>query len=99
MFHRSVFLDFIIAWCCPAQVAAACLYYSGNSCFFGSVILGFIIDAMCCAAQVAATCLYIYCRQEARPYMLIDFSDHLSINVFTLGAVYLQVCKKTCACV
>lgn len=40
--------------------------------------------------QVAATCLYIYCRQEARPYMLIDFSDHLSVNVYTLGAVYLQ---------
>uniref|UniRef100_A0A7S3QLZ1 Cyclin-like domain-containing protein n=2 Tax=Dunaliella tertiolecta TaxID=3047 RepID=A0A7S3QLZ1_DUNTE len=43
--------------------------------------------------QVAATCLYIYCRQEARPYMLIDFSDHLSINVFTLGAVYLQLLR------
>lgn len=42
-------------------------------------------------AQVAATCLYIYCRQEKKPYMLIDFSDHLSINVFQLGGVYLHV--------
>ena len=41
--------------------------------------------------QVAATCLYIVCRQERKPYMLIDFSDHLSVNVYTLGAVYLQV--------
>ncbi len=41
--------------------------------------------------QVAATCLYIVCRQEKKPYMLIDFSDHLSVNVYTLGAVYLQV--------
>lgn len=35
--------------------------------------------------QVAAVCLYIFCRLEKRPYMLIDFSDHLSINVYTLG--------------
>ena len=41
--------------------------------------------------QVAATCLYIVCRQERKPYMLLDFSDHLSVNVYTLGAVYLQV--------
>lgn len=41
--------------------------------------------------QVAAACLYIVCRQDEKPYMLIDFSDHLSINVFALGAVYLQV--------
>ena len=46
--------------------------------------------------QVAAACLYIYCRQETKPYMLIDFSDHLSINVYRLGAVYLQVCVYVC---
>ena len=45
------------------------------------------------AAQVAATCLYIVCRQENKPYMLIDLSDHLSINVYTLGGVYLELVK------
>lgn len=43
--------------------------------------------------QVAAACLYIYCRQERKPYMLIDFSDHLSINIYSLGAVYLQLLR------
>ncbi|KAG1655086.1 hypothetical protein FOA52_004226 [Chlamydomonas sp. UWO 241] len=43
--------------------------------------------------QVAATCLYITCRQEKKPYMLIDFSDNLSVNVYTLGAVYLQLLR------
>ncbi len=44
-------------------------------------------------SQVAATCLYIHCRLEQRPYMLIDFSDHLSINIYVLGAVYLQMLR------
>eukprot|EP00798_Chlamydomonas_sp_ICE-L_P004544 gene4544-14722_t len=47
--------------------------------------------------DVAATCLYIYCRQEKKPYMMIDFSDQLSINVFTLGAVYIQPVYNTAA--
>ena len=42
---------------------------------------------------MAAACLYIVCRQDAKPFMLIDFSDALQINVFTLGAVFLQLCK------
>lgn len=29
------------------------------------------------APQVAAACLYVVCRQDSRPYMLIDFSDVL----------------------
>jgi hypothetical protein len=45
-------------------------------------------------AQVAAACLYILCRQDGKPFMLIDFSDALQINVFTLGAVFLQLCKR-----
>lgn len=28
-------------------------------------------------SQVAAACLYVVCRQDSRPYMLIDFSDVL----------------------
>ncbi|EFJ29645.1 hypothetical protein SELMODRAFT_410325 [Selaginella moellendorffii] len=31
--------------------------------------------------QVAAACLYIVCRQENKPYLLIDFSDSLQVNV------------------
>lgn len=43
--------------------------------------------------QVAAACLYIVCRQEQKPFLLIDFSDVLQINVYVLGAVFLQLCK------
>ncbi len=42
---------------------------------------------------MAAACLYIICRQEAKPFMLIDFSDALQVNVFTLGAVFMALCK------
>jgi len=44
-------------------------------------------------AQVAGACLYIVCRQENRPYMLIDFSDVLQTNVYVLGGVFLQLCR------
>jgi transcription factor IIIB subunit 2 len=43
--------------------------------------------------QVAAACLYLVCRQDAKPFLLIDFSDTLQVNVFTLGAVFLQLAK------
>ncbi|KAL0050009.1 hypothetical protein WJX82_002680 [Trebouxia sp. C0006] len=43
-------------------------------------------------AQVAGACLYIFCRQEQKPFMLIDISDVLQINVFVLGGVFLQMC-------
>ena len=43
--------------------------------------------------QVAGACLYVYCRQDKQPYMLIDISDALQINVFTLGTVFLQLCR------
>lgn len=38
--------------------------------------------------QVAAACLYIICRQENKPYMLIDFSDSIQTNVYILGTVF-----------
>jgi transcription factor IIIB subunit 2 len=44
-------------------------------------------------AQVAGACLYLICRQDAKPFLLIDFSDALQVNVFTLGAVFLQLAK------
>ena len=54
---------------------------------------------MCITLQVAATCLYIACRQEKKPYMLIDFSDHLSVNVFVLGMKRCGVVVGwTCTC-
>jgi transcription factor IIIB subunit 2 len=46
--------------------------------------------------QVAAVCIYIHCRQEKKAYMMIDFSDQLSINVFELGKVYVQLLQKLC---
>ncbi|KAK6928003.1 Brf1, TBP-binding domain [Dillenia turbinata] len=43
--------------------------------------------------QVAASCLYISCRENKKPYLLIDFSDQLRVNVYVLGAVFLKLCK------
>lgn len=42
---------------------------------------------------VAASCLYIACRQNEKAYLLIDFSECLQINVYVLGAVFLQLCQ------
>ena len=42
--------------------------------------------------QVAAAVIYIICRQEGYPFMLLDFSDVLQVNVFDLGATFLQLC-------
>ncbi|KAG6645375.1 transcription factor IIIB 90 kDa subunit-like isoform X1 [Carya illinoinensis] len=45
--------------------------------------------------QVAAACLYIACRvaRDPKPFLLIDFSEFLGINVYVLGAVFLQLCQ------
>ncbi|KAF8253202.1 BRF1-domain-containing protein [Wilcoxina mikolae CBS 423.85] len=43
------------------------------------------------AQYVVACCLYIVCRLEKSSHMLIDFSDVLHINVFTLGQTYLKL--------
>ncbi|KAG6429993.1 hypothetical protein SASPL_108052 [Salvia splendens] len=43
--------------------------------------------------QVHAACVYIMCRVENKPFLLIEFSEHLRINVYVLGAVFLQLCK------
>lgn len=42
---------------------------------------------------MAAVCLYIACRKERTPYLLIDFSDALSINLYVLGSCYLKLVK------
>ncbi len=49
-------------------------------------------SVLCHVCQVAGACLYIFCRQEQKPFMLIDISDVLQINVFVLGGVFLQMC-------
>lgn len=41
--------------------------------------------------HVVAACLYIACRQEkTSQHMLIDFSDALQVNVYTLGTCFLK---------
>lgn len=40
--------------------------------------------------HVVAACLYIACRQEKSQHMLIDFSDVLQVNVYTLGTCFLK---------
>jgi transcription factor IIIB 90 kDa subunit len=40
---------------------------------------------------VVASCLYIVCRMNKTSHMLIDFSDKLKINLFTLGGTYLKL--------
>ena len=42
---------------------------------------------------VVACCLYAICRKEKSSHMLIDFSDILHINVFTLGQTYLKLVR------
>ncbi|XVF30705.1 hypothetical protein REPUB_Repub16aG0081400 [Reevesia pubescens] len=41
---------------------------------------------------VQGACLYLACRQKRKPFLLIDFSSYLNINVYELGSVYLQLC-------
>ena len=30
-------------------------------------------------------------RQERKPFLLVDFADHLSVNVYFMGATYLAL--------
>jgi len=43
--------------------------------------------------QILAMCCYVVCRQEKRPFMLIDFSEHIQTNLFTVGSIYINLCK------
>ncbi|KNA25563.1 hypothetical protein SOVF_005580 isoform A [Spinacia oleracea] len=45
------------------------------------------------ADLVRAACLYIACRENNKPFLLIEFSEFLRVNVYVLGAVFLQLCK------
>lgn len=44
--------------------------------------------------HVVAACLYLVCRTEKTPHMLLDFSDVLQIDVFTLGRAYLKLAQE-----
>ncbi|KAH3854172.1 hypothetical protein DPMN_096711 [Dreissena polymorpha] len=46
--------------------------------------------------HVIAACLYLTCRAEKTPHMLLDFSDVLQVNVYTLGRTYLHLAKELC---
>ncbi|XP_078313110.1 transcription factor IIIB 90 kDa subunit-like [Crassostrea virginica] len=46
--------------------------------------------------HVIAACLYIVCRTEGTPHMLLDFSDQLQVNVYSLGKTYLQLSRALC---
>ena len=40
-------------------------------------------------------CLYIACRADGNaPYLLIDFSDAIQTNMYTLGQVYMHIVQK-----
>lgn len=43
------------------------------------------------SSNVVAACLYIVCRMNKTAHMLIDFSDALNINVYSLGSTFMQL--------
>ncbi|KAK8814288.1 hypothetical protein WA158_008150 [Blastocystis sp. Blastoise] len=43
------------------------------------------------ASYVCACCLYVVCRWENSPIMLIDFSDFLQCDIFSLGSVFVKL--------
>ena len=44
-------------------------------------------------SHVVAAAMYTVCRKERTPHLLIDFSDFLGINLYTLGGCYLKLIK------
>lgn len=44
-------------------------------------------------SHVVAASMYITCRRERTPHLLIDFSDKLQVNLYTLGSTYLKLIK------
>eukprot|EP00917_Polyrhabdina_sp_WS-2016_P001980 GHVP01004264.1.p1 GENE.GHVP01004264.1~~GHVP01004264.1.p1 ORF type:complete len:558 (+),score=122.04 GHVP01004264.1:2-1675(+) len=45
------------------------------------------------SSAVIGSCIYIVCRQEKTPHMLIDLSEVLGLDVFSLGAVFLKLVR------
>ncbi|XP_061553183.1 transcription factor IIIB 90 kDa subunit-like isoform X2 [Phycodurus eques] len=48
------------------------------------------------AAHVMAACIYLVCRTEGTPHMLLDLSDILQVNVYTLGKTFLALSRDLC---
>ncbi|XP_038161315.1 BRF1 RNA polymerase III transcription initiation factor subunit b [Cyprinodon tularosa] len=46
--------------------------------------------------HVIAACLYLVCRTEGTPHMLLDLSDLLQVNVYTLGKTFLLLARELC---
>ncbi|XP_072031993.1 transcription factor IIIB 90 kDa subunit-like [Amphiura filiformis] len=44
--------------------------------------------------HIVAACLYLMCRLEGTPHMLLDLSDLLQVNVYTLGKTYLKLSQE-----
>ena len=45
-------------------------------------------------SHVVAACMYIACRRGKTAHLLIDFSDALQVNLYTLGSCYLKLIKS-----
>ncbi|KAA8917560.1 hypothetical protein TRICI_000253 [Trichomonascus ciferrii] len=45
------------------------------------------------AQHVVSACLYVACRQNKTTHMLMDFAEAIFVNVFAVGATYLQLVK------
>ncbi|XP_061889834.1 transcription factor IIIB 90 kDa subunit-like isoform X2 [Entelurus aequoreus] len=48
------------------------------------------------SAHVIAACIYLVCRTEGTPHMLLDLSDILQVNVYTLGKTFLALSRDLC---
>ena len=42
-------------------------------------------------SHVIAACVYMVCRLELTPHILLDLSDIMSVNVYSLGQTYLRL--------
>lgn len=44
--------------------------------------------------HVLCACLYLACRQSRTDHMLMDFAEAINVNVFYIGATYLQLLRN-----
>ncbi|GMM50349.1 transcription factor TFIIIB subunit [Starmerella bacillaris] len=44
--------------------------------------------------HVLCACLYLACRQSRTDHMLMDFAEAINVNVFYIGATYLQLIRN-----
>lgn len=44
--------------------------------------------------HVLSACLYLACRQNRTDHMLMDFAEAINVNVFYIGATYLQLVRN-----